>query len=114
MGWIMLFITAFVAIFKTEICEFSGNGNDKVAQIGKDNEDDDDNDELDASKIGLGETYKRLWHVCQLPAVRMLLVVLLTYRFPTSLSDNVKTLKAVEFGLSKQTISLLRSPFSRL
>jgi len=34
-------------------------------------------------------------------------IILLTYRFPTSLSDNVKTLKAVEFGLSKQTISLL-------
>ena len=66
-----------------------------------------DDEELDAAKIGLVETYRRLWHVCQLPAVKTMFLILLTYRFPTSLSDNVKTLKAVEFGLSKQTISLL-------
>ena len=28
-----------------------------------DESNDDDDDELDASKIGLIETYKRLWHV---------------------------------------------------
>mmetsp|Transcript_10340 Transcript_10340/g.19330 ORF Transcript_10340/g.19330 Transcript_10340/m.19330 type:complete len:711 (-) Transcript_10340:37-2169(-) len=71
---------------------------------------DDDNDdeaELDASQIGLKETYHRLWAVCKLPAVRWLFVILLTNRFPTALSDKVKFLKAVEFGMSKQTTALL-------
>lgn len=97
MGCVMLAITAFVALFKSEVGEVSVD----------DESNDDDDDELDASKIGLIETYKRLWHVSQLPAVKTMFLILLTYRFPTSLSDNVKTLKAVEFGLSKQTISLL-------
>jgi PAT family acetyl-CoA transporter-like MFS transporter 1 len=68
---------------------------------------DDDDAELDASEIGLKETYHRLWEVCKLPAVRWLFLVLLTNRFPTALSDKVKFLKAVEFGLSKQTTALL-------
>jgi PAT family acetyl-CoA transporter-like MFS transporter 1 len=36
-----------------------------------------------------------------------LFLVLLTYRLPTALADNVKFLKAVEFGLSKSTTALL-------
>jgi PAT family acetyl-CoA transporter-like MFS transporter 1 len=48
-----------------------------------------------------------LWKVCKLPAVRWLFLILLTNRFPTALSDKVKLLKAVEFGLSKQTTALL-------
>jgi PAT family acetyl-CoA transporter-like MFS transporter 1 len=36
-----------------------------------------------------------------------LFVVLLSYRLPTALSDNVKFLKAVEYGLSKSTTALL-------
>ena len=71
-----------------------------------DNNNDDDK-ELDASEIGLKETYHRLWAVCKLPAVRWLFLVLLTYRLPTALSDNVKFLKAVEYGLSKSTTALL-------
>jgi len=42
-----------------------------------------------------------------LPAVRWLFVILFTYRLPTALSDNVKFLKGVEFGLSKSTTALL-------
>ena len=61
--------------------------------------DDDDDAELDASQIGVKETYHRLWAVCQLPAVRTLFMILLTYRLPTALSDNVKFLKAVEYEM---------------
>jgi PAT family acetyl-CoA transporter-like MFS transporter 1 len=72
-----------------------------------DDDDDDDNNEIDAYEIGIIETYRRLWSVVKLPAVQSLIVILLTYRLPCALSDNVKFLKAVEFGLSKQTTALL-------
>lgn len=71
------------------------------------NNNDEHDAELDAYQLGLKETYHRLWAVCKLPAVRWLFLILLTYRFPTALSDNVKFLKAVEFGLSKSTTALL-------
>ena len=67
----------------------------------------DDEHELDAYEIGIAETYHRLWAVVQLPAVHSLILILLTYRLPCALSDNVKFLKAVEFGLSKQTTAML-------
>jgi PAT family acetyl-CoA transporter-like MFS transporter 1 len=96
MGLIMIGLTTFVALFKRE-----GAFNASVSH------DHDDDAELDASEIGLRETYHRLLAVCKLPAVRWLFVVLLTNRFPTALSDKVKNLKAVEFGMSKQTTALL-------
>ena len=98
MGFVMLIITTLVAFFKKEM---NSHGYDQV------NAYEDDDAELDASQIGLAETYHRLWSVCKLPSVRLLFVVLLTYRFPTALSDKVKFLKAVEFGMSKQTTALL-------
>ncbi len=101
MGFVMLAITTMVAIFKKEM---NSHGYDAVSS---DYDDDDDDAELDASQIGLAETYHRLWKVCKLPAVRWLFLVLLTYRFPTALSDKVKFLKAVDFGMSKQTTALL-------
>jgi len=100
MGCVMLGVTTFVAFFKKET-----NSHGYTDPV--DDDDDDDDAELDASQIGLVETYKRLWTVCKLPAVRGLFLVLLTYRFPTALSDKVKFLKAVEFGMSKQTTALL-------
>jgi PAT family acetyl-CoA transporter-like MFS transporter 1 len=96
MGMIMIGLTTFVALFKRE-----GSFNASASQ------DHDDDAELDASEIGLRETYHRLLAVCKLPAVRWLFVILLTNRFPTALSDKVKNLKAVEFGMSKQTTALL-------
>jgi PAT family acetyl-CoA transporter-like MFS transporter 1 len=102
MGCIMLIITTLVAVFKKEE---NSHGYDQDAGII--DGDDDDDAELDASQIGLAETYHRLWSVCKLPSVRMLFVILLTYRLPTALSDKVKFLKAVEFGMSKQTTALL-------
>jgi PAT family acetyl-CoA transporter-like MFS transporter 1 len=104
MGSFMLVTTAVVAIFKREI---------KVPQTrtmeddGEDEGEGEDDAELDASEIGLRETYHRLWAVSRLPAVRWLFVVLVTYRLPVALSDNVKFLKAVELGLSKSTTALL-------
>jgi PAT family acetyl-CoA transporter-like MFS transporter 1 len=130
MGMIMIALTTFVAIFKKEDGTGSGtkpidananaNANDdkdkdngvmnifqqKLKQSTKATADDDDA-EMDASEIGLRETYHRLWEVCKLPAVRWLFIILLTNRLPTALSDKVKFLKAVEFGMSKQTTALL-------
>jgi len=100
MGIFMLIVTCYVAIFKNESANLT-----PINDAGKD--DDDEMPELDASEIGLVETYRRLWQVCKLPSVRSLFLVLLTYRLPTALSDNVKFLKAIEFGLSKQTTALL-------
>jgi MFS transporter, PAT family, solute carrier family 33 (acetyl-CoA transportor), member 1 len=100
MGFVMLVITTIVALFKKEM---NSHGYNQFS----DNGDNDDDAELDASQIGLAETYHRLWAVCKLPSVRLLFLVLLTYRFPTALSDKVKFLKAVEFGMSKQTTALL-------
>jgi len=100
MGIFMLGVTILVAFFKKE--------NDDL--ISDRSDDEDDNAELDASKIGISETYLRLWAVACLAPVQKLFIILLTFRLPTALSDNVKFLKAVEFGLSKQTTALL-SPF---
>jgi MFS transporter, PAT family, solute carrier family 33 (acetyl-CoA transportor), member 1 len=94
MGLVMIALTTFVALFKRE-----GTFHASASH--------DDDAELDASEIGLRETYHRLLAVCKLPAVRWLFVILLTNRFPTALSDKVKNLKAVEFGMSKQTTALL-------
>ena len=111
MGFVMLGITTFVAVFKTETNSHGGAyaplPGDVSGSIRKQKNDDDDDAEIDSSVIGLRETYQRLWTVCKLPAVRWLFLILLTNRFPTALSDKVKLLKAVEFGLSKQTTALL-------
>jgi MFS transporter, PAT family, solute carrier family 33 (acetyl-CoA transportor), member 1 len=101
MGYFMLVTTMAVAVFKKEGRLTLPQG-DRMFK-GK----ADDGEDLDASVIGLRETYHRLWAVCQLPAVRHLFVILLTYRLPMSLGDNVKFLKAVEYGLSKSTTALL-------
>lgn len=126
MGMVMIALTTFVAIFKKEdgtrsnvMSATSALQSSDKARIGAMNlfqtkqstmaiqDDDNDEGELDASEIGLKETYHRLWAVCKLPAVRWLFLILLTNRFPTALSDKVKFLKAVEFGMSKQTTALL-------
>ena len=64
-------------------------------------------EQMDAADIGIKETYLRLFNCCKLPTVRWLVFLLLTYRFPTSLSDNVKFLKALDYGLPKATVSML-------
>jgi MFS transporter, PAT family, solute carrier family 33 (acetyl-CoA transportor), member 1 len=114
MGGFMIVTTMVVAIFKRELppggstngIADTSSGNGGFLALFKDEAVDDDA-ELDASQIGLRETYHRLWAVCQLPAVRWLFLILVTYRLPTALSDNVKFLKAVEYGLSKSTTALL-------
>ena len=108
MGYFMLVITTLVALFKRESIESSYQAVDAIpvspeAVLVL----DDPDEEMDAAQLGIKETYHRLWEVCKLPAVRWLFLVLLTYRLPTALSDHVKLLKAVEFGLSKSTTALL-------
>jgi PAT family acetyl-CoA transporter-like MFS transporter 1 len=112
MGYFMLLITTVVAVFKKELVtktsETKGTSHGRFSfhNNKKDNDDRDDDKELDAAEIGLAETYHRLWAVCKLPAVQWLFFILLTYRLPTSLGDNVKFLKAVEYGLSKSTTAV--------
>jgi MFS transporter, PAT family, solute carrier family 33 (acetyl-CoA transportor), member 1 len=103
MGYFMLLITTVVALFKRELVA-TPNQNETFLHNKK--LDNDDERELDAAEIGLTETYHRLWAVCKLPAVQWLFLILLTYRLPTSLGDNVKFLKAVEYGLSKSATAV--------
>jgi PAT family acetyl-CoA transporter-like MFS transporter 1 len=108
MGYFMLVLTTAVAVFKHEIEPTRATDRlPKSAEVMLAPPAHDDDAELDASEIGLKETYHRLWAVCQLPAVRWLFLILLSYRLPTALGDNVKFLKAVELGLSKSTTALL-------
>lgn len=118
MGTFMLVITILVGLFKKEIDMTAGGGDCCTIGAGSDmerlsaekirsQESDQDDHELDAAEIGIAETYHRLWCAVKLPAVQSLILILLTYRLPCALSDNVKFLKAVEFGLSKQTTALL-------
>jgi PAT family acetyl-CoA transporter-like MFS transporter 1 len=119
MGTFMLVITIMVGLFKKEVdmteggdcCTIGGSNNgdmERLIQSKQSQNDEDDGDhELDAAEIGIMETYRRLWTAVKLPAVQSLIMILLTYRLPCALSDNVKFLKAVEFGLSKQTTALL-------
>jgi PAT family acetyl-CoA transporter-like MFS transporter 1 len=110
MGGFMLIMTTLVAIFKKEtpIKGLSDSSHsDSFEGLIKKGKKMDEDEELDAAEIGIRETYSRLWAVVQLPSVRWLFLILLTYRLPTALSDNVKFLKAVEFGLSKSTTALL-------
>jgi PAT family acetyl-CoA transporter-like MFS transporter 1 len=130
MGSFMLVITVLVGLFKekevdmsieggdccTIGCGSGGNGKSSNTDMetllpnknDDDDEDEDDDHEIDAYEIGIAETYHRLWSVVKLPAVQSLILIpVLTYRLPCALSDNVKFLKAVEFGLSKQTTALL-------
>ncbi|GMI37367.1 hypothetical protein TrCOL_g12203 [Triparma columacea] len=95
-GVAMCLVTVAVGIFKAEISSTF----DAIPS-------DDEDDELDAADIGIKETYSRLIKCCRLPTVRWLVLVLLTYRFPVALSDNVKFLRALDYGLPKATVSLL-------
>jgi len=70
-------------------------------------DDDDEDAELDSSELGVVETYRRLFSTLKLPCVQTLLLILLTYRLPTSLSDNVKNLKYLELGLPKSALALM-------
>ena len=107
MGYFMLVTTTAVALFKREVMPaVDSSYSSRVSVAKKDDDSAAEIKDLDASEIGLKETYHRLWAVCQLTSVRWLFLVLLTYRLPTSLNDNVKFLKAVEFGLSKSTTAV--------
>jgi Acetyl-coenzyme A transporter 1 len=84
MGYFMLVTTTAVAVFKKEVSSSPRTEDSYQARLIVSKKIDDDDKELDASEI----------------------LILLTYRLPTSLSDNVKFLKAVEYGLSKSTTAV--------
>ncbi|GMI25588.1 hypothetical protein TeGR_g9878 [Tetraparma gracilis] len=91
-GAAMLLVTGYVALFKKE--EEGGGG-------------EEEGGELDARELGIRETYRRLASTLRLKTVRTLLLLLLTYRLPTALSDNVKTLKYLDLGLPKSALAFL-------
>jgi PAT family acetyl-CoA transporter-like MFS transporter 1 len=122
MGIFTLVTTTLVAIFKKETATITtaktrdrkNGANSYDPWVSAKIEEDTLDRELDAAEIGLKETYHRLWAVCQLPSVRWLFLILLTYRLPTSLGDNVKLLKSVEYGLSKTTTAVRTIPLPTL
>lgn len=100
MGFFMIGITWCIALFKEEgssSLDISSHSGQKLSQakITK------------RLKASIGGTYKHLWSICQLPVIKSLSILLLTFRFPTALTDNVKYLQAVEWGLSKESAALL-------
>lgn len=103
-GILMLSITTFVAFFKKEEPLPKPAANERGFGLfrRKGNPVAYDEEEFHPVQI-----YRKLWAVCKLPAVRALGLILMTYRLPTALSDNVKFLKATEYGMSKQTMALL-------
>lgn len=126
MGYFMLIVTTGVAILKKEVepvsritkyddSSFIDGGTQQLNSTNQELNVISNEEllemELDSAKLGLRETYQRLWAVCKLPAVKSLFIILLTYRLPTALGDNVKFLKAVEFGLSKSTTAVRTSIF---
>jgi PAT family acetyl-CoA transporter-like MFS transporter 1 len=115
-------VTLFVAIFKKETPQSplpppnlsSSSSSSSAVSTGTASavaaaaDDDDDSDaELDAASLGIYETYRRLFSTLKLPNVQLLLLIRLTYRFRTSLSDNVKTLKYLDLGLPKSALAMM-------
>lgn len=109
MGYFMILTTTIVALFKREVRPSARSGKKVEDRI----KDDEAPHELDASEIGLKETYHRLWAVCKLPSVQWLFVILFTYRLPTSLTDNVKVRIRSMLALS-HLFSCVTDSFSKL
>ena len=103
-GILMLSITTFVAFFKKEEPLPKPAANERGFGLFRRNGNPVSYDEEEFHPV---QIYRKLWAVCKLPAVRALGLILMTYRLPTALSDNVKFLKATEYGMSKQTMALL-------
>jgi len=100
MGLFMLCVTWCIAFLKEE-------GDSSLDILPHSQKIAPDNERINIQKNSIGSTYKQLWSVCQLPVIKSLSILLLTFRFPTSLTDNVKYLQAVEWGLSKESAALL-------
>jgi len=82
-GWAFLIVTVLVWFLKSE-------------------KPDDEEDEL-----GVAETYRQLWGVLQLPAVRSLCVILFTCKMGFAATDSITGLKIVEYGLPKEDLALM-------
>ncbi|CEO99894.1 hypothetical protein PBRA_007628 [Plasmodiophora brassicae] len=80
-GWIMVISTVLIWAFKSEAD--------------------------DSVKRSLTGVYYDIWNVIQLPAMRSLLVVLLTAKLAFSAADNVTVLKLVEKGFPRETMAFM-------
>lgn len=82
-GWVMFVTTLGVGLFKGEKKE--------------------ENEE----KLSIGETYKQLYSMVQLPSVISFSVILLTGKIGFAAAESVASLKLVEYGLKKEKLALL-------
>ena len=59
------------------------------------------------------QVYYQMANICDLPAVRELIVILLTWKFSAAVADNITILKIQELGMPKEhaaTLTLLLTP----
>uniref|UniRef100_A0A1B6MEX5 Major facilitator superfamily (MFS) profile domain-containing protein n=2 Tax=Graphocephala atropunctata TaxID=36148 RepID=A0A1B6MEX5_9HEMI len=59
------------------------------------------------TSLGVINTYRQLWHIAQLPAVRTMAIVLLTYNISFSATDAVSWLKLVSSGVPKEQFAVV-------
>ncbi|XP_049809604.1 acetyl-coenzyme A transporter 1 [Schistocerca nitens] len=90
-GLVFLVTTTLVGLFKHEIPCREGN-------------------EPHDTDLGVKETYKLLWDIVRLPAVRTTIVVLLTSKIGFSACDAVTSLKLVDAGVPKEKLALIAIP----
>ncbi|RZF36257.1 hypothetical protein LSTR_LSTR014274 [Laodelphax striatellus] len=92
-GWIFIFSTTLIAIFKKELPPPSNGG------------------AASNSKPGVRRTYVELWHlVVSKPAIRMFAIILLTAKISFGANDSVSGLKLIEYGIPKEKLAMLAVP----
>ena len=50
-------------------------------------------------------TYAQLWQVVKLPAVRSMVIVLMTCKIPFAVTDGATSLKLIEYGVPKEQMA---------
>lgn len=61
----------------------------------------------DPSKYSIIQSYKILFHILKIPAVRQLVLILLTSKLAFAVSDNVVKLKILDAGVKKDNLLIL-------
>lgn len=89
-GWMFIIVTTLVALFKHE----------DVEKMHKDGELNTD----------IKHAYRLLWNIVRLPAIKIIIVFLLTAKIGFSASDAVTGLKLVEAGIPKEKFVLMAVP----
>lgn len=67
--------------------------------------DAEEDEEVDEREPGLQEAYSQLWRVVNLPAVRRLTLLLLTFRLGVLPAESAAPLKLLEKGVSKEALA---------